>query len=170
MLSIEQNKILKNMILAMFIAILLVILAFTFPIRLQIGRIEYYLLALSLPTLSYIVGIGRIAGLRFFDESVSNPLVMAENIRLNIMKQYLSNTHEQLFLAVIIYLLLSWNLPVDSIYLVLLFSLCFVFGRILFANGYISGASGRSLGFALTFYSNVVGFIIGFVFLVKNIS
>ena len=169
MLSREQSKILRSMLLALLTALLVTAVAIVFPVNWQLGRVESYLLALVLPTCSYVIGIGRIASLRFFDESVSNPLLAADNIKLNTLKQYLSNTHEQLFLSVIAYALLSWTLPIEHIYLVFLFSVCFVLGRLLFANGYSSGAGGRSLGFALTFYSNVVGFVIGLVFLLKSI-
>lgn len=169
MLSSEQATILKHMFLALGITICLVALVWCFPLNWKLGRLETVLLALILPTVSYIIGIGRIASLRFFDESVSNPLIAANNFKLNAFKQYLSNTHEQLFLAVVVYLILSVTLPAQQLYLLLLFSLCFVIGRILFARGYTNGASGRSLGFALTFYSNVLGFILGSVLLVKMI-
>lgn len=169
MLSTEQSKILRSMLLALLTALLVTAVAIVFPFNWQLGRVESYLFALILPTCSYVICIGRIASLRFFDESVSNPLLALDNIKLNTLKQYLSNTHEQLFLAVIAYALLSWTLPIEHIYLVFLFSVCFVLGRLLFANGYSRGAGGRSLGFALTFYSNIVGFVIGLVFLLKNI-
>lgn len=169
MLSSEQAIILKNMLCALTITMCLVVLAWCFPFNWQLNRFETVLLALILPTFSYIIGIGRIASLRFFDDSVSNPLVAANNLRLNAFKQYLSNTHEQLFLALIVYLILSVTLPLPQLYLLLLFSLCFVIGRILFARGYMHGASGRSLGFALTFYSNVLGFILGVVLLIKAV-
>jgi uncharacterized membrane protein YecN with MAPEG domain len=169
MLSVEQREILRNMLFAMLIALILAVVSILYPLNNHLNRVESYLLALILPTCSYVIGIGRIASLRFFDESVSNPLLAADNIKLNTLKQYLSNTHEQLFLALIAYALLSWTLPIEHIYLVFLFSVCFVLGRLLFANGYSHGAGGRSLGFALTFYSNVIGFVIGLVFLLKNI-
>jgi uncharacterized membrane protein YecN with MAPEG domain len=169
MLSTEQSKIIRSMLLAVLTALLAAAVAIFFPLNWHLGRVESYLLALTLPTCSYVIGIGRIASLRFFDESVSNPLLAADNIKLNTLKQYLSNTHEQLFLAVIAYALLSWSLPIKHIYLVFLFSVCFVLGRLLFANGYSRGAGGRSLGFALTFYSSIVGFVIGLVFLIKSV-
>lgn len=169
MLSSEQTTILKHMLLALVITLCLVVLTLCFPFDWQLSRFETFLLALILPTFSYIIGIGRIASLRFFDENVSNPLVAANNLRLNAFKQYLSNTHEQLFLALIVYSILSFTLPVQQLYLILLFSLCFGVGRILFACGYTHGASGRSLGFALTFYSNVLGFILGVVLLIKAV-
>ena len=169
MLSVEQSKIIRSMLIALLTALFAAAVAIIFPVNWHLRRIESYLLALVLPSCSYVIGIGRIASLRFFDESVSNPLLATDNIKLNRLKQYLSNTHEQLFLAVIVYALLSWSLAIEHIYLVFLFSVCFVLGRLLFANGYSRGAGGRSLGFALTFYSNLVGFVIGLVFLVKSI-
>lgn len=169
MLSLEQRCILKNMLLALSLVIGVVIAVWQFPLNWQISRVETCLLALILPTCSYVIGIGRIAGLRFLDESLSNPLLASNNLKLNSFKQYLSNTHEQLFLAIIVYFLLSASLPLERIYLVIILSLCFSGGRILFARGYKYGASGRSLGFALTFYSNLVGFILGVVVLIKNV-
>lgn len=168
MLSAEQRKILRNMLLAMLLALVLTVIAVICPVSWHLSRVQSYFLALILPTCSYMVGIGRIASLRFFDESVSNPLLAANNLRLNIMKQYLSNTHEQLFFAVIVYALLSWFLPLEHIYLALLLSVCFVVGRLLFISGYSRGAGARSLGFALTFYSSLVGFLVGLVFLSKS--
>lgn len=170
MLTHEQQIIGKNMLIALVIVLSLALFSLFFSVRLLTARVDNYLLALILPTCSYVIGIGRIAGLRFFDEAVSNPLVAADNVQLNILKQYLSNTHEQLFLALIVYALLTWSLPLEHIYLTLLFSCCFVIGRILFVSGYKDGAAGRSLGFALTFYSNIVGLLIGIVFLLKSIS
>lgn len=168
-LSLEQRCIFKNMLLALSLVIGIVIAVWQFPLNWQISRVEICLLALILPTCSYVIGIGRIAVLRFIDESVSNPLLASNNLKLNSFKQYLSNTHEQLFLAIIVYFLLSASLPLERVYLVIILSLCFSGGRILFARGYRCGAAGRSLGFALTFYSNVVGFLLGVVVLIKNV-
>ena len=170
MLTHEQQIIGKSMLIALVIVLSLALFSLFFSLRLLTDRVDNYLLALILPTCSYVIGIGRIAGLRFFDESLSNPLIAADNLQLNILKQYLSNTHEQLFLALIVYALLTWSLPLEHIYLTLLLSCCFVIGRILFVRGSRDGAAGRSLGFALTFYSNVVGLLIGIVFLLKSIS
>ena len=89
MLSREQRKILWNMLLAMLIALVLAVISAMYPVAWHLSRLQNYFLALVLPTCSYVMGIGRIASLRFFDESVSNPLVAADNLRLNIMKQYL---------------------------------------------------------------------------------
>lgn len=169
MLSTEQQIILRHMLIAVLVVLSLVVFSWYMPLNLPFSRLYVFLLALILPTFSYIIGIGRIAGLRFFDESVSNPLIVTSNDKLNAFKQYLSNTHEQLFLAVVAYVVLSLTLPLPQLYLLLLFSLCFTIGRILFARGYTHGASGRSLGFALTFYSNVIGFVLGVAWLIKAI-
>ena len=170
MLSVEQKKILRRMILAMLISLATVLFVWVFPFNWRLNRLSCYFLALVLPTFSYIIGIGRIASLRFFDDSVSNPLLATKNAQLDILKQYLSNTHEQLFLAVIVYALLSWYLPLEHIYLVLLLSCCFTIGRVFFASGYSQGAHGRSLGFALTFYSTIVGFITSLIYLFRSFS
>lgn len=169
MLSHEQQIIRKNMLTALGIVLSLAFLALFVSYQIIINRTTTLLLALILPTCSYVFGIGRIASLRFFDESVSNPLFAGENLQLNVLKQYLSNTHEQLFLALIVYALLAWSLPLAHTYLTLLLSCCFVLGRILFVRGYKDGAAGRSLGFALTFYSNVIGLVIGIGFLLYNV-
>lgn len=169
MLSHEQQIIRKNMLTALGIVLSLAFVALFVSYQIIINRTTTLLLALILPTCSYVFGIGRIASLRFFDESVSNPLFAGENLQLNVLKQYLSNTHEQLFLALIVYALLAWSLPLAHTYLTLLLSCCFVLGRILFVRGYKDGAAGRSLGFALTFYSNVIGLVIGIGFLLYNV-
>ena len=169
MLSTGQQIILRHMLIAVLIVLSLVVFSWYIPLNLPFSRLYIFLLALILPLFSYIIGIVRIAGLRFFDESVSNPLIVTNNEKLNAFKQYLSNTHEQIFLAVVAYVVLSITLPSPQLYLLLLFSLCFTIGRILFARGYTHGASGRSLGFALTFYSNVIGFVLGVAWLIKAI-
>lgn len=168
-LTLEQKHILKNMLFALLIQIAAILVVYVLPVNCNFRWIEIYLVSLILPVCSYILGIGNIARLRFFDKTLSNPVLCVNSYKLNIMKQYLSNTHEQLFLALISYLFLSISLPTNRLYMVLCFSLFFIIGRICFAKGYVNGASGRSFGFALTFYSNVAAFLVGVGLLIKNI-
>ena len=72
MLSTGQQIILRHMLIAVLIVLSLVVFSWYIPLNLPFSRLYIFLLALILPIFSYIIGIVRIAGLRFFDESVSN--------------------------------------------------------------------------------------------------
>lgn len=70
----------------------------------------------------------------------------------------LRNTAEQALVAVLGYSALTL-LSEHARLSVALFAACFSAGRLLFWNGYRSGAEGRALGFALTFYSSIAALL-----------
>lgn len=161
----EQKAILIRVILGVLLTVIVLILPFICPIFLTLSSVQLFFLALLIPTLMYIVGIARVANLRFLDEKVTNPILQNSTEKLVIYRQYLQNTLEQLVLALISYATLCFVLPVGSVYLILLLSVMFGIGRILFMLGYAKGGSGRAFGFALTFYPNVLSFCLGVILL-----
>lgn len=72
----------------------------------------------------------------------------------------LINTLEQLVIAIGVYS--AWCILMPSVWLsaVPLCSVLFVIGRILFFKGYNQGAAARAFGFALTFYSTIIMFLV----------
>lgn len=70
----------------------------------------------------------------------------------------LQNTLEQAALAVPLYLLLALAEP-RAVAAILVMAACFSAGRALFWMGYSRGASGRALGFTLTFYPSLGGLL-----------
>jgi hypothetical protein len=102
--------------------------------------------------------IGAVANTRFFSrEDIDGAGLMVESPRIQVRRAVLTNTHEQLTLALPVYTGLALTLPVDRLALPLILSAAFVIGRILFALGYRAGATARSFGFALTMYPTVAG-------------
>lgn len=164
-MTIEQKAILMRVILGAIITVVILVLPFVCPIFLLLSSVQLFFISLLIPTLTYILGIVRIANLRFFDEKVTNPILQNNTEKLIIYRQYLQNTLEQLMLALITYATLCFVLPIGSIYLILLLSVLFGIGRILFMLGYAKGGSGRAFGFALTFYPSVLGFFLGAILL-----
>lgn len=138
-MTIEQKAILMRVILGAIITVVILVLPFVCPIFLLLSSVQLFFISLLIPTLTYILGIVRIANLRFFDEKVTNPILQNNTEKLIIYRQYLQNTLEQLMLALITYATLCFVLPIGSIYLILLLSVLFGIGRILFMLGYAKG-------------------------------
>lgn len=164
-MTIEQKAIFIRVIIGAFLTIIVLILPFVCPVFLPLSSVQLFFLSLLIPTLMYCLGIIRVANLRFLDEKVTNPILQHNTEKLIIYRQYLQNTLEQLVLALITYATLCFVLPLGSLYLILLLSLLFGIGRILFMLGYAKGGSGRAFGFALTFYPNILGFLLGVIIL-----
>lgn len=124
-------------------------------------RLSILGLSLILPILLLIASIGRLAKYRFFspEDIDGSGLTSATNTAL-ILQSLLQNTLEQLVIAIGVYS--AWCILMPSVWLsaVPLCSVLFVIGRILFFKGYNQGAAARAFGFALTFYSTIIMFLV----------
>ncbi|WP_235860174.1 MAPEG family protein [Photobacterium aquimaris] len=77
-----------------------------------------------------------------------------------MLQSLLQNTLEQLVITYGVYTAWCLLMPVAWLSAVPLCSILFAVGRILFFKGYRQGAPARAFGFALTFYSTVLLFIV----------
>ena len=104
--------------------------------------------------------VARLAAHRFFNSQDMDCLPgTTPSEQASTYQRMLQNTLEQSFLAVCAYL--SWAMLASPASLSVLPAAAFLFaiGRMLFIVGYRRGATGRSLGFALTFYPTVLLFV-----------
>lgn len=174
-MSVKQLGVLRGMVLAITVAVLTIILAIYFDpfsyslIENVLGRIEVLGISIILPTLTLIISIGRLAKFRFFspDDIDGSALTKGSEGAL-LLQSLLQNTLEQLVIAISVYAAWSFFMPVSWLSVLPLCSVLFVFGRILFFKNYKDGAASRAFGFALTFYSTVVLFLVLVVYKVSE--
>jgi len=108
------------------------------------------------PGLFLIAVIGFLAQRRFFDDATIDGDAFAPGSRAEIAQRVLSNTVEQLVLALAIWPLVAVSLGGA---VVICLGLGFAFMRILFWVGYLVSPPLRGLGFAGTFYPTVLAAI-----------
>ncbi|MEZ9336416.1 MAPEG family protein [Vibrio splendidus] len=166
-LTSKQVGVFKGMALAMFTAILVILAAIILDpfnygqVSLLEGRATVLGLSLILPTMMLIVSIGRLAKFRFFSQDDIDGSGLTSGTRQAIILQsMLQNTLEQLVIAFGVYT--AWCLLMPSAWLsaVPACSVLFFIGRIFFFKGYSHGAPARAFGFATTFYSTAVMFLV----------
>ena len=130
-------------------------------------RLQVAALASLAPTLALAVCIARLAAHRFrTPEDLDGSGLTSGTGKARILQALLQNTLEQLALALPVYA--AWSLlgPPHRLNMVLAASALFFFGRLLFFWGYQRGASGRALGFAITFYPTVALLVGAMIFAV----
>lgn len=118
-----------------------------------------YLLAIALiaPTLCLIRAVGSVANHRFAEPLDRNAAAAhTHSDRIDILQAILRNTHEQAFIAALVYFIAAILLPSNYTDAIAACSLLFLIGRIFFTLGYARGASGRAFGFGLTFYPTIM--------------
>ncbi|MCL1093565.1 MAPEG family protein [Shewanella kaireitica] len=166
-LTSKQTGVFKGMAAAMLTSILVIVYAMSVdPFNLAQNsqasqRLSILGLSLILPTLFLIASIGRLAKFRFFSpEDIDGSGLTAGTNEARVLQSLLQNTLEQLVIAIGVYS--AWCLLMPSAWLsaVPLCSILFAIGRILFFKSYNQGAAARAFGFALTFYSTVVMFLV----------
>ncbi|MBT5435116.1 MAG: MAPEG family protein [Alphaproteobacteria bacterium] len=105
------------------------------------------------PALCLLLSIGRLAGQRFHTpEDIDGSGLTTGSERAHVLQAIIQNTLEQTLLAALVWGACAMLLPFGWLAAIPAATLLFVVGRILFAWGYVRGAPGRALGFALTFY------------------
>ncbi len=109
--------------------------------------------AFILPGLITLLMIGRLAQRRFFDDSIIDGQDFSPDSAAWIDQQVLSNTIEQLVLALVIWPFVALTLGGGVI---LVMGFAFAIARLLFWIGYHISPPVRGFGFAATFYPTVL--------------
>ncbi len=166
-LSVKQSGVIKGMAAAMLTSILVIWVSIVLdPLNYsQISQVSERLsvlgLALILPTFFLIASIGRLAKFRFFSpEDIDGSGLTSGTNEANVLQSLLQNTLEQLVITFGVYTAWCLLMPSSWLSVVPLCSILFAVGRACFFKGYNKGAPARAFGFALTFYSTVVLFLV----------
>lgn len=112
------------------------------------------------------INIGLLARHRFFTpDDIDGGGLTPGTATAHLLQSMLQNTLEQSVLALGVHAIWASVMPQAWQAAVPAAAILFVIGRVLFWHGYASGAPGRALGFALTFYPQVVMLVViaGFV-------
>jgi hypothetical protein len=118
-----------------------------------LGRLQLLAASALAPTIALTVAIARLAAHRFrTPRDLDGSGLAAGTERAKVLQALLQNTLEQMVLALPVYAAWVVLAPVHLLAVVPTAASLFVLGRALFFQGYARGASGRALGFALTFY------------------
>jgi hypothetical protein len=113
------------------------------------------------------INIGLLARHRFFTpDDIDGGGLTAGTSQARLLQSMLQNTLEQSVLALGVHLIFSAVMPRAWQAAVPVAAMLFVIGRVLFWRGYAAGAPHRALGFALTFYPQVVMLLVIGVWLV----
>jgi len=151
----------------MLISILAIVMAIIFdPLNYHLitqvsERLTVLGLSLIFPTLFLIASIGRLAKFRFFSpEDIDGSGLTSATNEATVLQSLLQNTLEQLVIAFGVYTAWCLLMPTAWLSAVPLCSLLFAIGRGCFFIGYSHGAPARAFGFALTFYSTVILFLV----------
>ena len=116
--------------------------------------------ALALPAAFLIPGavmammIGVLAARRFFDRSLIDGQAAPEGSRADIDQRVLTNTTEQMVLAMLVWPFIGFSLGGVSI---IALGIGMALARLLFWLGYHVSAPLRALGFAASFYPTLFG-------------
>jgi len=117
------------------------------------ARIAWALQWALLPVLALMVSIMRVANHRFSSpEDIDGSGLTDGTPQVRVLRAILQNTLEQAVLAVAAYAIWAAAMPYGWLRAIPIAALLFVAGRVLFADGYVRGAPGRAVGFALTAY------------------
>ncbi len=114
------------------------------------------LMAFMAPGLVMVAMIGRLAQRRFFDEALIDGQAYAKGSAADIDQRVLSNTFEQLVLALCIWPAAAIILTGDGPGVIMTLGLGFVIARLAFWAGYHKSPPLRAFGFAATFYPTVL--------------
>jgi MAPEG family len=118
------------------------------------------LTALS-PTAMLLICIARLAKHRFSTpQDIQGSALTEGTKRARLLQSLLQNTLEQNVLVLPIYFASSLFFPVSLLPLVVVATVLFAVGRLLFFIGYAKGAPSRAVGFGLTFYPSVTLFFL----------
>lgn len=120
-------------------------------------RLQILALCALAPSLALAIAIGRLAAHRFrTPQDIDGSGLTAGTARARRLQALLQNTLEQSALALPIYAAWAALAPERWMAALPAAATLFLLGRALFFRGYGRGATGRSLGFALTFYPTLV--------------
>jgi len=108
------------------------------------------------PGLVMVAMIGRLAQRRFFDESIIDGQAYAKGSTAEIDQRVLTNTFEQLVLALCIWPAAAIILTGYGPGVIMALGFGFAFARLAFWAGYHISPPLRAFGFAATFYPTVL--------------
>lgn len=155
----KQRLIAASMALAMLWSVALVWLGF--------GRGAGFLGPVTPVVLAYLPGglvmvalIGRLAQRRFFDPTIIDGQAFAPGSGAEIDQRVLTNTTEQMVLALVLWPFAGWTLGWG---LMPILGVNFAVMRVLFWAGYHRSPPLRGFGFAASFYPTVVAALAGIV-------
>ncbi|EAS40548.1 hypothetical protein C9J48_26170 [Photobacterium profundum] len=176
-LSEKQTGVLKGMLVGALTSVLFIVLGVCFnPFSYEmtiplIDRLAILGYSLILPLAFLVMSVGRLAKHRFFTpEDIDGSGLSSGSAKAKILQGLLQNTLEQFGIALGIYVIWSLIMPGTWLSVIPLAAIVFAAGRCLFFWGYEKGAASRALGFALTFYSSVVMFVVLFIHVIVNVS
>ncbi len=166
-LSVKQSGVFKGMAAAMLTSILVIWASIVFDplnysqINQVLERLTILGLSLILPIFFVIISIGRLAKFRFFSpEDIDGSGLTSGTSEAKILQSLLQNTLEQSVIAFGVYTVWCLLMPGSWLSVIPLCSILFGIGRACFFKGYSKGAPARAFGFALTFYSTAVLFLV----------
>ena len=174
-LSNKQGGVLKGMSAAMLTVIISIAMALVFnPLNItSVGPLERITVlgySLILPTFFVMMSIGRLAKFRFFSpEDIDGSGLTSATNEATILQSILQNTLEQVVIVYGVYSAWCLLMPATWLSVAPICSLLFAIGRICFIKGYHRGAPARAFGFALTFYSTVIMFVLLVAYLLSSV-
>jgi hypothetical protein len=125
------------------------------------ARLAFAARADAVTMLWLLAAIANVARKRFFSPAdIDGSGFAAPSSRLSVDVAIVQNTLEQAVLASILYLALETLPPASGITIVPQLLALFCIGRLAFWFGYRFGAAWRAVGFALTFYPTVYGYVL----------
>ncbi len=163
MLSNQQQGVLRGMLLALMITVIgFAAVIFWHPLFLAPVETPLAAVAAALKwdilLVSCLAGnIAIIARHRFITpEDIDGNGLTEGTAKVRMYQATLQNTLEQTVLAISAHAIWAVTMPRGWQGVVAVAAVLFFAGRLLFWHGYASGASARALGFALTFYPNLL--------------
>lgn len=156
----EQRTIARSVALALVVATTTFFIANQFAWREAdaLGaRLALAATALAPLALALFLDIARLARHRFFEPLDRNAAAAPTHTpKSDMLNAILRNTHEQVSLAALVYVIAALVLPAHWTDAIIGCSALFLIGRIVFAMGYAKGSDGRAFGFAVTLCSTVM--------------
>lgn len=125
------------------------------PVDTLMARLVFTIRWQTIPLLTLLVGIMRVATIRLHTSAI-DPLTGRGEHLVEFYHRYLKNTQEQLFLHIIGQLALCTFVNLESLTLIPTFAFLFLFGRIAFWIGYRRNPLHRATGFAMNFPPTVL--------------
>jgi uncharacterized membrane protein YecN with MAPEG domain len=169
-MSEAQKGVLHGMVVGLALSMAIVLIGYACDCF-HFSNIDNKLLiafkALTLPGLFLIIAVARLAKYRFFSpEDIDGSGLTSGSKQAKILQSLIQNTIEQLCIAIIAYSAWAAIMPAQSMSVILLATLTFSVGRILFFVNYTKGASARALGFSLTFYPSVIMIFTAIIYMI----
>lgn len=160
MFTPTQKSVAFSMFIGLTVSLLMLIVGS--HINLHLEAVDRFVLlgrVMIVPVFFLMVCIGRMATHRFFTPAdIDGDPNKSDTPTAIEFQRVLQNTLEQTVLATIVYVMWTIAAPDQSLGTLLIAAGLFALGRILFIAFHARGATGRAMGFVLTFYPTCVLF------------